>query len=87
MEEKIVNLLEKLAVKLGTTIEHLWGILIQQAHVQIFKNVFMIITLIIVNIFFAKYAFNLFKGKRFSDDDDAYPIFIMIFAIILLVSS
>ncbi len=87
LQEKIANLLETLATKLGTTIEHLWGVLINQAHVQVFKNIFIIITLIIVNTFVGKYAFGLFKGKSLNDNDDFYPILILIIFITLLVSS
>lgn len=85
--ERLTDLLEKLAAKLGTTIEHLWMVLVNQAHVQVWKNAVTIIILAIVNAFFAKYAFGLFKGKHFSDDDDAYPIFVVIFTTILLVTS
>lgn len=86
MEDKILNLLGGLAQKLGTTIEHLWMVLVNQAHVQVWKNAVTIVILIIINSFITKYAFRLFKGKRLSDDD-AYQIFVMIFATVLLVSS
>jgi hypothetical protein len=85
--EKITDLLAKLAEKLGTTIEHIWRVLINQAPIQVGKNVITIIILIIVNTLAMKYALGLFKGRSLGDDDDAYQIFVMIFAVILLVSS
>lgn len=34
MEQQIAPLLEKLAAKLGTTAEHLWGVLVKQAPID-----------------------------------------------------
>jgi hypothetical protein len=43
--EHIAPLLEKLAEKLGTTTEYLWGVLVEQGRVVAVKNIFAILWL------------------------------------------
>lgn len=47
MNEQITKLLEQLAAKLGTTAEHLWGVLIRQARIEaVTDSLFVILTLV-----------------------------------------
>jgi len=86
LEDKITNLLEKLANKLGTTIEHLWNILIHQAYIEAFKNIIMIAFFIIAEILIFKYAVRYNKGKSLEDiDNDFRSITVIILFIIISV--
>jgi len=50
MEQDITKLLEQLAVKLGTTVEFLWGILVKQQYIDSIVNFFIVIIFSIVSI-------------------------------------
>ena len=39
MDEKYAQLLETIATKLGTTAEHLWGVLVRQAPIDAMANI------------------------------------------------
>jgi hypothetical protein len=85
MDQKITDLLTKLAEKLGTTIEHLWRILIQQAHVQVAKNLTIMVVLAITEILISKNVFRLLKNRSFEDIDDFKSVFMLIVFIIVSV--
>lgn len=86
LDDKITNLLEKLADKLGTTIEHLWNILIHQAYVEAFKNIAIIAFFIIAEILIFKYTIKYNKGKSLEDiDNDFKSIAVIILSIIISV--
>jgi hypothetical protein len=64
MDKSTLLLLEKLATKLGTTTEYLWGILIKQAPVSATKHLlFFIITTIVGVLLF-------FLHKRLMKEDE-----------------
>lgn len=50
MEKEITNLLEELAKKLGTTVEHLWSILVKQSTINGFVGCLRIIIIICLSI-------------------------------------
>ena len=61
--EKLTNLLEQLSEKLGTTTEYLWGVLINQAKVEIITFLVMLSILILTSIFYARYIKWLFDEE------------------------
>ena len=69
--EQVTKLLEQLAIKLGTTVEYLWQVIINQAQVQIQINeiwmTYQMIAAIICGIFLVLTVL----GLKFSDDYDA----------------
>lgn len=82
MENKLIEVLEKLAAKLGTTAEYLWAVLIKQAYISALTSMSFILFTIV-------FGFSLWKiHKSFMDDDrkmsyynqDEALIFPMIFA-------
>lgn len=64
MDEGTEILIRELSEKLGTTAEHLWGVMITQAPIYAFTNTFIIITLIVVTGFVYK------KLPKFDTDGD-----------------
>ena len=50
MNEETLKLVEQLAQKLGTTTEYLWGVLIKQAPIDAFTNLFYVLATIISGI-------------------------------------
>jgi hypothetical protein len=50
MNEKLTALLEKLSVKLGTTTEYLWKVLIMQAKISALQSLFYILSVVIIGI-------------------------------------
>lgn len=55
MNDKIAQLLTELAIKFGTTVEHLWGVLVKQAYINACNQI--IYTIIIAVAWFAIYKF------------------------------
>jgi hypothetical protein len=84
-DDKIAHLLEELANKLGTTIEHLWNILIHQAYVEAFKNIAIIAFFIIAEMIIFKYVIKYNKGKRFEEIDDDFGFIAVLLFIVILV--
>ena len=89
MNEQATKLLEQLAQKLGTTVEYLWGVLIQQAQVAAFINLGYSVVLIITWIMGIKLHFYFGKNGKYDDyDTGAIYIGIMVaFAITLVLTS
>lgn len=46
MDEKYYELLERIATKLGTTAEHLWGVMVKQAPISGITDLISIVVLI-----------------------------------------
>ena len=57
MNEQMMKMLEVLANKLGTTAEHLWGILIKQAYITAWTDIILLISFIIILFVFGKISF------------------------------
>ena len=72
MDERIVVLSEKLAEKLGTTGEHLWGVLVQQAYISGGVRLTMLIVAAMVGI--SLFRFVVAKTTRPpKTTEDRYP--------------
>jgi RsiW-degrading membrane proteinase PrsW (M82 family) len=65
MNEETQKLLQQLAEKLGTTVEHLWQVLIAQARVEAITHSIIFASLFVVIV--ALWAFLI--SKEFKDDD------------------
>ena len=87
--KELTVLLESLAEKLGTTTEYLWGVLINQAQIQVFINLVILLFMAVLTFFFYKYCKWLYKDfkKICQDDMEILPILLVaIFGIGFLVS-
>ena len=71
MNEKTEQLIRELASKLGTTVEHLWGVLVKQAPIEAATNLgcFLLFGVILGLIY--RYAKKLFAKQHRSDGEDA----------------
>ena len=82
--KELTPLLEKLAAKLGTTAEHLWGVLIKQAHIEGITAVCLIGLLIVLTISWGFFIapklvrkWSFLKEKRrtpYADDGEMYLV-------------
>ncbi len=66
MNESMEKLIRELSQKLGTTAEHLWGVLTRQAQVTAITDSITVIILLLVCIFGGKY---LIKGWKYHEED------------------
>jgi hypothetical protein len=85
LDDKIINLLEKLSSKLGTTMEHLWNILIHQAYIEAFKNIIIISFFIILEMLIFKYVIRYNKIKNFADIESDFEFIAVLLFIVILV--
>lgn len=72
MDEKYSRLIESLAAKLGTTVEHLWGVLIKQAPISGTTSLVMCIIFILLVVWLWIFV----KGKTtkpLPTENDRYP--------------
>lgn len=72
MNEKISELLEKLAAKLGTTAEYLWGILLVQAKIS--ATISLVYVLFVVIFGIALYRYHIKFSMEIKNADSRYPI-------------
>ena len=56
MNDKTVILIEKLAAKLGTTAEHLYGVLLHQAPISGTVDLFIAVVMIVVGVIAVRFA-------------------------------
>ena len=70
MNDKLTELLAQLAQKLGTTAEHLWGVLIVQARVAFWTTLVEILALIVLTAI----CYRVFRNttKRMANPDDEW---------------
>jgi len=69
--DQITKLLEQLAIKLGTTVEYLWGVLIKQAHVNAIVNLTFVGVsglVIVIGLMFIPKIIKLDNEKRTWDE-------------------
>lgn len=66
MNEKVLEALQALAIKLGTTADHLWGVLIKQAPIDGTIDLIACIALVLFNVA----SLRLVVRKALSDDPD-----------------
>lgn len=74
MDDKTEKLIRELADKLGTTAEHLWGVLVRQAVIDAIPNIILGIVGFCGAILFASFAWHIFKNRDASKDDDDLPL-------------
>ena len=72
MDEQTNALLRDLAAKLGTTIEHLWIVLLNQAKVELIKDVVTIIFSVLFIAFTIIRHIRLQKKDGYTDKSDHY---------------
>lgn len=84
MNDKIAELLEKLAVKLGTTAEHLWGVLVKQAHIEGMTSVIIWSIWGIIVVFLAMF-FSLVRTDTYEEKNTMWGIWIAIFIVTFVI--
>jgi len=84
MQEKIIEVLTQLANKLGTTIDHLWGVLIRQANIEYKVGLYWRIGMWAVAALSFLFAIFMFiRGAAESDEDYfVYGIFTVIISLV-----
>lgn len=82
MTDQMAQLLTQLAEKLGTTAEHLWGVLIVQARIEVFVDLFYV-GLVGAGI----YVMLKLHRRYWSNADDSIPVFVFGWAILAIVSA
>jgi hypothetical protein len=92
MNQQLSALLEKLAAKLGTTTEYLWGILIKQAHISATMSLLCLAISIVGGIILFKLhkTFLIYKKdgnyeRNKYETDEALPAIMGGFAVIWLM--
>jgi hypothetical protein len=86
MDKQTTKLLEKLANKLGTTSEYLWEVLLEQATVQGFTILFLLLLVILSGIFLYKINKYFWKNEYYGDlDITAIDVVMIIAGIVWLV--
>ena len=70
MNETTEKLVRELAEKLGTTTEHLWGVLIRQAYIQGVTDIVIAITLVAATTYIGRYVG---KKTKWGGDIKHYP--------------
>lgn len=71
MNDQTIALIRELAAKLGTTTEHLWGVLVAQARVDFFASTFIYIILIgffVTEFFLLRWMTKVIVEKWESDE-------------------
>lgn len=69
MNEQTIQLLEKLAAKLGTTAEYLWGVLIKQAPIAAYEQMLTMIIAVIIAALFLRVSFKHGKVADWTNGD------------------
>lgn len=82
MNEQTQKLLSELAVKFGTTAEHLWGVLIRQAGIEAWVHTIVAVALIILVV--SAWIALKWNFKRL-DEGEFEPMFFIILTIVSLL--
>lgn len=86
MNEQTTKLLETLAQKLGTTTEYLWSVLLKQAPIDATITLIQIGIVVLFNIILYKVHKRFIKSDAYENYDVGAPIFMVLMAVILLIS-
>lgn len=90
MSENMEQLLIELAQKLGTTVEHLWGVLVRQAYVEALGDGIIVIALTLFGLWLWRWAarFNeRSKDDEFTEDEkENYELASFLSGVVALVS-
>lgn len=81
MNKETTELLNQLAIKLGTTIEHLWEILIRQAFISGIIDIFQYICIGVASYYFIKYHYKISKNNKMDEGYDNGGVFVMMLTI------
>lgn len=84
MSDKII---QQLADKFGTTVEHLWAVMVRQARVEAVLDIFWILALIatlVLTAWFVRYAWRKTKEEDYSNrwDEEAVVVISVVCGII-----
>ena len=90
MNENTARLLEQLAAKIGTTSQHLWGVLIKQAPIDATTTLFQILLIIVgVVVCFNKHKKYISKVEiyevNYYEKSETTAIIMAVFGVVLLV--
>lgn len=80
--DKYTELLQKLANKFGTTVEHLWGVLVRQAYIDSMTSIGLYLACIITCV--GGIYFSLKKLKD-GHNEDVYTLSLLLGIIALLI--
>lgn len=82
MNDKELQLLEKLASKLGTTTEYLWGVLLKQAQVDAIITLTQVVIVMLIGVLLYKMHkhFSNTRNKINYQDNDAHLSIVMFLA-------
>ena len=72
MNQEIIELLKVLADKFGTTTEHLWRVLLEQALLSGITNVILLVVILVLTVMWVRFALErIEKGEKgyYSSDD------------------
>jgi hypothetical protein len=83
MNKETTELIDKLASKLGTTAEHLWGVLVQQAPISASTNLALLIVMIIIVIVCVRqFRTHLPKSSGPGEPDNMHDVFVVMSIIV-----
>jgi hypothetical protein len=88
MKEKTQHLLEQLATKFGTTVEHLWNILIYQAKIEGILYIVSIIVFSVICIFELRWYQKLkIENSLWSEEKEqgAFILTLIIYTILVII--
>jgi len=83
--EELTGVLEQLAVKLGTTTEYLWSVLISQAKISAITDLIYIVLNIIIGIMLYKLHINLSKRDLYDEYEEPLIAVMVIGALVWCV--
>lgn len=86
MDTKTAELIEKLAQKLGTTSEYLWGVLINQAKVSAFTSLVLVVFTLIFGIVLYKLHKRFSKKGTYNELDDLTVAPMVVLALVFVIS-
>ena len=87
MNQEIIEMLKVLADKFGTTTEHLWRVLLEQALLSGITNVILLVVILVLTVMWVRFALERIKkeeenGYYSSDDDNIGALWLTIILVI-----
>lgn len=75
MNEETRRMIEALASKLGTTVEHLWGVLLRQAYISFWTDILYYLITVAIVLFAIKFSLKAWrKGDESTWNDDEWRL-------------
>ena len=87
MNENTIQFLNALSIKLGTTSEYLWAVLIKQAPIDGWITLMVMVAWLIGGFFLSKFFFGKIKNDKW-DEEIGYCLFgfsLIVYAIVILI--